>query len=360
MRYLPTLILFCFLFIISFLSRAQVVNMTLFEEDVRFKVDDVIISGSLALPDADMPYPAVVLVSGSWYDNRDAEYDGFMPFRILAEHLVELGIAVLRYDDRGVGESTGEHTWQYTIDDYAKDVMEAVAYLKRRSDIDGSKIGVLGHSLGGNIASLAISQSEDISFFISMAGYGTNVEDFTMKMRRTMEEQTAKMTGEIEAALSLDKRLFELAKSGKGAKKLEKDLRTQIQFEYDTLNETRKEEFEDFDDYFSSTYWGIMFECAQTPYYKNIITYDPIPPFEKVTCPTLLMFGGADFQIPAEDHEKPLTEALDKAGNTNYKVETIPNANHYFSDAGHWGWAFTPGVLMKITEWITPVLGMEE
>ncbi|MFC2123723.1 alpha/beta hydrolase family protein [Bacteroidota bacterium] len=360
MRFLPSFIPIVLVIFFSFSSRAQVVNMALFEENVRFKVDDVIISGSLALPDTDMPYPVVVLVSGSWYDNRDAEYDGFKPFQILAEHLVELGIAVLRYDDRGVGESTGDHTWQYTIDDYAKDVVEAAAYLKRRSDIDSSKIGVLGHSLGGNIASLAISQSEDISFFISMAGYGTNVEDFTLKMRRYIEEQTAKTSGEIEAALALDIRLIDVAKTGKGAKKLEKDLKTQVQFEYDTLNETKKEEFEDFDDYFSSTYWGIMLECSQTPYYSNIINYNPIPTFEKVECPTLLMFGGGDFQIPAGDHEKPITDALDKAGNKDYKTEVIPNANHYFSDASHWGWAFSPGVLVAITEWILPKVDLEK
>jgi len=333
--------------------------LAIFEEDIRFKVDDVIISGSLSIPDNEGPNPVVVLVSGSWYDNRDAEYDGFRPFQIIAEHLTEKGIAVLRYDDRGVGESKGEHTWQYTIDDYAKDVIEAVAYLKRRSDIDGSKIGVIGHSLGGNIASLAISQSKDIAFFVSMAGYGTNVEEFTMKMRRYMEEQTPKTDGEIEAALALDKRLFDVAKTGKGAKKVEKDLKTQVQFEYDTLNETSKESFEDFEDYFESSYWGIMYECCQTPYYQDIVTYDPIPAFEKVKCPTLLMYGGNDFQIPAEDHEKPVTEALDKANNKNYSVEVIPNANHYFSDASHWGWAFSPGVLATMTDWLLPVVDME-
>ena len=103
-------------FISSFYSSAQVSNLMLFEENVRFKVDDVILSGTLTQPENEGPNPAVVLVSGSWYDNRDAEYDGFKPFQILAEHLAENGIAVLRYDDRGIGESTGKHTWQYTIE----------------------------------------------------------------------------------------------------------------------------------------------------------------------------------------------------------------------------------------------------
>ena len=124
------------------------------------------------------------------------------------------------------------------------------------------------------------------------------------------------------------------------------------------MSDGRKDKFEDFDDYFSSTYWGIMFEGSQTPYYKNIIYYDPIPAFEKVKCPTLLMFGGNDFQIPAEDNEKPLTEALDKAGNNSYKVVIIPNANHYFSDANHWGWAFSPGVLISISDWLLPQVGL--
>ena len=70
------------------------------------------------------------------------------------------------------------------------------------------------------------------------------------------------------------------------------------------------------------------------------------------------MYGGNDFQATAEDHEKPVTEALDKAGNKDYKVEIIPNANHYFSDADHWGWAFSPGVLVTMTDWIFPHVGL--
>lgn len=347
-----------FLFFFYAQSQAQIVNLMLLDEAVRWKVDDVILAGTLTHPENEGPNPAVILVSGSWYDNRNAEYDGFKPFQILAEHLAENGIAVLRYDDRGVGESSGEHTWQYTIEDYARDVIGAVDYLKIRSDIDPDKIGVIGHSLGANIASLAISQSEDISFFISLAGYGTNVEELTMKMRRFMEEQTSKTEGEIEASLVMDKRIFEVAKTGKGAKKLEKDLKELVQFEYDTLGANLKEEYDGFDDYFKSTYWGIMIECAQTPYYQNIINYDPIPAFEKVNCPTLLLFGENDFQVPAEDHEKTITNALEKGGNKNYTVKIIAGANHYFSDPEHWGWAFSPEFLVTVTDWLLPVVDL--
>ena len=84
MRSLLRLIPFFLFHFIVINSPAQNIDLALFEEDVRFKVDDVIISGSLALPDSDGPYPVIILVSGSWYDNRDAEYDGFKPFQILA------------------------------------------------------------------------------------------------------------------------------------------------------------------------------------------------------------------------------------------------------------------------------------
>ena len=92
------------------------------------------LSGTLTLPDSRGAYPAVILLSGSGPNDRDASYDGHKPFRVLAEYLTPLGIAVLRYDERGVGASTGD--FPTAFEDYAADALAGVAYLKSRPEID--------------------------------------------------------------------------------------------------------------------------------------------------------------------------------------------------------------------------------
>ena len=104
-------------------------------------------AGTLTLPAAGTKHPAVVLITGSGQQDRDEAIAGHRPFFVIADHLTRHGIAVLRVDDRGVGGSTGD-VWHATSEDFAGDVLAAVAYLKGRSEFDPQKIGLLGHSEG--------------------------------------------------------------------------------------------------------------------------------------------------------------------------------------------------------------------
>jgi uncharacterized protein len=126
---------------------------------------DDVLSGTLTRPPGPGPFPAVVLISGSGAQDRDAAVDGYRPFRVLADALTAAGFAVLRTDDRGVGGSGGSYDGS-SYDDLASDVLAEVAYLADRPDIDPARIGLLGHSEGGYLAPLAVSRSQDMVAFV--------------------------------------------------------------------------------------------------------------------------------------------------------------------------------------------------
>jgi dienelactone hydrolase len=119
-------------------------------EEVTFTNGDIALAGTLTLPPTEGPHPAVILISGSGPQNRDEEIpgvSGYQPFRVIADHLARNGIAVLRYDDRGVGGSTGDYATA-TSADFATDAEAALSYLLGRDEIDPEQIGLLGHSEG--------------------------------------------------------------------------------------------------------------------------------------------------------------------------------------------------------------------
>ena len=141
-------------------------------ENVKFenKQAGITLAGTLTLPKEGENFPVAVLVTGSGPQNRDEELVGHKPFLVLSDYLTRNGIAVLRYDDRGVAESGGNYSTA-TLDDFVSDATAAVNYLKTRKEIDSKKIGIIGHSYGGTIAFLLASEkNNDLAYIVSMAG----------------------------------------------------------------------------------------------------------------------------------------------------------------------------------------------
>jgi hypothetical protein len=148
-------------------------------QTVRFPVrarpgpEDVVLVGTLTLPrDAPAPVPAVVLISGSGAQDRDSYApvaDGWRPFRQLADTLGRLGIAVLRFDDRGVGASSGDQG-RSTERTGADDVTAALRYLRTLPSIDSRRLAILGHSEGARVAMLVATQERDLAGVVLLAG----------------------------------------------------------------------------------------------------------------------------------------------------------------------------------------------
>jgi pimeloyl-ACP methyl ester carboxylesterase len=153
-------------------------------EDLSFDnaVGGVTLAGTLTLPEGDGPFPAAVLVSGSGPQDRDESLLGHKPFLVLADHLTRHGIAVLRYDDRGVGGSSGDFS-AATSEDFADDALAGIAHLANDPRIDADAIGIVGHSEGGIVGPMAARHSNSVSYVVMLAGPGVTGLEGTVTPR---------------------------------------------------------------------------------------------------------------------------------------------------------------------------------
>ncbi|MGH9464530.1 MAG: alpha/beta hydrolase family protein, partial [Thermoanaerobaculia bacterium] len=140
-------------------------------EEVRVRTGEVELAGTLTLPAGSGPFPAIVLLSGSGAQDRDGAILGHRPLAVLADALARRGVAALRCDDRGVGGSAGS-LGAATTEVLAGDALAAVDFLSARSDIGAGRVGLLGHSEGGLVASLAASRRPEVAFVVLLATPG--------------------------------------------------------------------------------------------------------------------------------------------------------------------------------------------
>ncbi|HET7734293.1 MAG TPA: alpha/beta fold hydrolase, partial [Paludibacter sp.] len=171
-------------------------------ENITFenKQGNITLAGTLTLPIREGSSPAVILISGSGPQNRNGEAYGHKPFEVLADYLTSNGIAVLRFDDRGTGSSTGNFE-NSTTADFATDVEAALSYLKSRPEIITSKIGLIGHSEGGIIAPMVAAASKDVNVIVLLAGTGIPGDELIL----LQQELTGQISGVGEMPLLNDK-----------------------------------------------------------------------------------------------------------------------------------------------------------
>jgi uncharacterized protein len=134
---------------------------------------------------------------------------GHKPFLVLADHLRRRGIAVLRVDDRGVGGSTGSIKTS-TSDDFAGDVRAGLDFLKGRPEIDGKKLGLIGHSEGGIIAPIAAVRSKDVAFIVLMAGTGVPGSQILEAQGQLILKAAGSSESEMKFERDAQKRLIDI------------------------------------------------------------------------------------------------------------------------------------------------------
>jgi uncharacterized protein len=272
-------------------------------EDVRFSSGDVQLTGSLISPTTGGKHPAIVLVHGSGAENR--EY--MLPW---SRFLIRSGMAVLGYDKRGVGGSTGD--WNTaSFDDLAGDVVAAFEYLKTRSDIDRTQIGLLGVSQAGWIMPLAAVRSKDIAFLISISGAGVPPAETTIDQARNEMAMTGMPRETVEAIVAVMKLQYEFARTGQGwdgyAAARDK-LAARLGKPPDTIPGTP-----------DHPYWEVI---------RRSYFYDPTPTLRQLQVPTLALWGELDNNILAEKNKSAWEAALKAGGNRDYTLKILPKANH--------------------------------
>ena len=312
------------------------------------------LEGTLTLPDAPGPHPVVVLISGSGPQDRNEELMGHKPFLVLSDYLTRQGIAVLRYDDRGVGESGGDFA-SATSSDFATDALAGVNYLKGREDIRGDAIGLVGHSEGGLVAPMVAVESPDVAFIVLLAGPGLPGKDILVLQGEEIGRASGMFESSIEKISEINSRLFQVIVDNEGSADLEEKLQQELQefrkgmsasdIQMLGLNPAQDEQ---------------MIRRLTSPWMQQFMAYDPRPTLEKVRVPVLSLIGEKDLQVPSEPNSEAIEAALKAGGNADYTIKTLPGLNHLYQTANTGAPAeyaqlsetFSENAMAIIAEWI--------
>ena len=329
------------------------------EKDVEFASGKITLAGALTLPESAGPHPAVVLVSGSGGQNRDSSIAGFPVFRVIADYLTRHGIAVLRYDDPGVGGSTGD-VLQETIHDRAGNVLAAVGLLRRHAEIDPDRIGLIGHSEGGIVAPLVATQTENVSFIVLLAGTGVRGAEILKAQLEFLLEDQGATAEEAERARAQQERLFRVLSTGEGWDEFAEATRKVLLESIEEAPESERAAITDVDAYVD-TIIRQQLEAVQAPWYRSFFEYDPGPVLERLSVPVLALFGELDTQVPAEMNAAAMVAALSAVDNPDFTLFVFPGANHLFqaavtgsiSEYSELEAEFVPGFLEHIEEWVS-------
>ncbi len=278
------------------------------------------------------PFPAAILISGSGPYKRDRNGSGHKPLAVLADYLTRSGIAVLLYDDRGVGESTGDFSTA-TSKDFATDALAGVAYLRTRDDVDPGRIGLVGASEGGLIAPMAAVQSPDVSYIVLLAGPGVIGE----RILRAQMELRARAGGASEQAVAeaLERQgaIHEILRSETDPERSREAIEAIIRTRFENASMQERLLYSTTHDATLTQIISEQVQAVNTPWRRYFLTYDPAPTLEEVTVPVLALNGTEDLWVPHEENLREIEAALKRGGNTRYEIHAIPGLNHFFQHA---------------------------
>lgn len=306
------------------------------EQEVRFenKQAGITLAGTLSLPqEVDKPCPAVILIAGMGPKDRDATFGNHKLFLVVADYLARRGIAVLRFDKRGVGASTGTFSPEVTSRDLAGDVLAAVNYLTTQPEINKSKIGLVGHSEGGMIAPMVAVQSSDIAFFVLMAGVvSTKIDDLCEQLALQLKADGAS-NNIIEKNRTLRHQVLAIIFHEEDKAKAEKQLKILVNNYLATLSDEEKTESEKYLFAVNGKNASTSIEFLNSSSFRFFLSHVPAATLEHVKIPLLALNGGLDFIVASEVALPIIEDALKKAGNKDYTIKLLPEMNHQFQTA---------------------------
>jgi len=322
---------------------------------------DHTLAGTLTLPPGDGQVPGIVIVSGSGAQDRDGVnpgMPGYAPLRWLADHLTRAGVAVLRFDERGIGGSGGDHE-SATSADLADDVTAALRYLAGTERVDAARVGLLGHSEGSVIVGRVAAASQDeVAFMIAMAGPALPYSEIVVMQVERIAAASGASQVEIDETVALQRAFVEqaIAEDWEALEALAVELVTDQIAE---LPEAQRAQLGDIDAFVAQQVQATV-DAFQSPWLSYFMTYDPRDDLRRITAPTLVLFGELDVQVDLEQNRAPFEAALAEAGNDDVTVVVVPQANHLFQEAVTGNvdeymaleMVFAPGFMDAIVDWI--------
>jgi len=283
------------------------------------------LAGTLTIPKDGKFEKVVILISGSGPQDRNEELLGHKPFLVLSDHFTKRGIAVLRYDDRGVAKSTGSFKGS-TSRDFADDTHAAVSFLKKRKDMAGKKIGLCGHSEGGMIAPMVASEDADIDFIVLLAGPGIKIPEVMMLQLYKISEAEEVSDETRKTNVIIGKQMFDyIFDNVKMSKEeLKKGLTEMLSEGFDSLPEAERE-YEEKEKFIEE---GL--KMMLDDWFLYFMQFDPANYLTKVKCPVLAINGELDMQVTPKENLEGIKSSLANAGNKNVTIKEFKSLNHLF------------------------------
>ena len=273
----------------------------------------VTLAGTLTTPEGKGPFPGVVLITGSGLQNRDEELMGHKPFLVLADYLTRQGIAVLRYDDRGGGKSTGNFATA-TSEDFAGDALAAWQALRARPGVDPRRVGLLGHSEGALIAPMLAARTPEVAFVVMLAGPGVPGDQILLRQGADILKASGAPDAVIAANTDVQKLVFAVLREEADS--------TRVAGRLAAIALPGSKEAS-----------AAIVKQASSPWFRFFVRYDPAPALEKVTCPVLAIGGERDLQVSVDQNLPAIEAALKRGGNKDCTVLRLPGLNHLFQDS---------------------------
>jgi uncharacterized protein len=275
------------------------------------------LAGTLSVPNGKGPFPAVVLIAAAGPEGRDENAGGHLVFLVLADHLLRRGIAVLRYDKRGVGASTGD-LGKASFDDLVSDATAAFSYLKARPEVDARRVGAIGHSEGGSIAPAVAAIDKDVAFVVAMAGSGLTGE-FRITEHFAYAAQESGASPDQQAKIrAMCRQIFHAVAATRDDSIASSRVAALIDeaVAAKTLSLEQAAEFH---------------QVMTPPFLREELTDDPRSYLRKVKVPVLALVGSLDRTVPARAYVDAMQPVL--ATIPGSKVQVLPGLNHMMQTA---------------------------
>jgi pimeloyl-ACP methyl ester carboxylesterase len=287
------------------------------EEEVTFENDaaGLTLAGTLTRPEGEGPHPAVVLLSGSGPQNRNSKVAGHDLFHVLADHLTRRGVAVLRYDERGVGASEGAFDGA-TSADFAADAAAAVRFLYQHPAVEADAVGLVGMSEGGIVAPMVHTDRVPVDFLVLMAGPSVPGHEIWVEQQATIAAAQGAPPSVVDSLRSTQRRLATVLRTTSDSAAIAEQVRPML--------ETR-----------GATDEQIQTQLAQltAPWFRSFLRYDPAPTLRRVDVPVLALYGSNDLQVPPAQNAEPMRSALAESPSDDVTVRVLDGLNHLFQPA---------------------------
>ena len=312
------------------------------------------LAGTLTTPKSGEFSVVEILITGSGPQNRDSELLNHRPFLVLSDYLTRGGVATLRYDDRGVADSGGDHGTA-TSADFADDVAAAISYLRSRPDMADKKIGLAGHSEGGIIAPMVAAEHSEVDHIILLAGPGIDISELLILQGKKLSTADGASQESIEANTRIQKLLFGFLKDNPNLKgeEYKSQLKEKLEEAYEFMPEESQAQ-SGGKEAFMKGQGGVL----MGDWFRFFLSHDPQATLAKVDCPILAVNGSLDLQVTSEENLAGIKEAT--AHNDQVTIKEFPKLNHLFQTAVTGSFSeyakieetFNEEVMSYVLEWI--------